>query len=50
MGIRNGKHVTKGTEGIDTSCAVFCNGHLSDALVRYAVNVDTEGKAGCMGV
>ncbi len=35
-GIRNGKHVIKGTDGIDTTCAVFCNGHLKD--VKDAVS------------
>lgn len=43
-GIRGGEHVTKGTDGIDTTYAVFCNGHLKEVknaiekkiLVAYA--------------
>lgn len=29
-GIRDGEHVTKGTDKVDTTYAVFCNGHLRE--------------------
>lgn len=46
-GIRDGEHVTKGTDGIDTTYAVFCNGHLKEvknSIEKKNVVCYTEGE------
>lgn len=46
-GIRDGEHVTKGTDGIDTTYAVFCNGHLKElknAIEKKVLVCYTEGE------
>lgn len=49
-GVRNGNHITKGTEGIDSSRAVFCNGHLKEvkeAVRQKKVICYCEGEKDC---
>ena len=46
-GIRDGEHVTKGTDGVDTTYAVFCNGHLKEvknAIEKKSLVCYTEGE------
>lgn len=46
-GIRVGEHVTKGTDGVDTTYAVFCNGHLKEvknAIEKKSLVCYTEGE------
>lgn len=46
-GIRDGEHVTKGTDGVDTTYAVLCNGHLKEvknAIEKKSLVCYTEGE------
>lgn len=46
-GVRDGEHVTKGTDRIDTTYAVFCNEHLKEvknAIEKKNVVCYTEGE------
>ena len=46
-GIRDGEHVTKGTDVVDTTYAVFCNGHLKEvknAIEKKSLVCYTEGE------
>lgn len=46
-GIRDGEHITKGTDGVNTTHAVFCNGHLKEvknAIEKKSLVCYTEGE------